>query len=30
MLVDYYALRGWIAEGVPSQGKLEELGLLLE
>lgn len=28
MLVDYYALRGWTAEGVPSHGKLEELGLL--
>ena len=24
---DYYAKRGWDAEGVPTDGKLEELGL---
>ena len=28
MLVPYYKLRGWTPEGVPSQAKLKELGLL--
>jgi aldehyde:ferredoxin oxidoreductase len=28
MLVPYYKLRGWTPEGVPSEAKLKELGLL--
>jgi aldehyde:ferredoxin oxidoreductase len=28
MLAPYYRLRGWSAEGVPSEAKLGELGLL--
>ena len=27
MLVDYYQLRGWTADGVPAEDKLKELGL---
>ena len=27
MLDDYYSLRGWDEEGVPTRAKLEELGL---
>ena len=27
MLVDYYQLRGWTADGVPAENKLKELGL---
>jgi len=28
MLDEYYTLRGWDAEGVPSEAKLKELGLI--
>jgi aldehyde:ferredoxin oxidoreductase len=28
MLAPYYALRGWSPDGVPSEVKLRELGLL--
>jgi aldehyde:ferredoxin oxidoreductase len=28
MLVPYYAQRGWNQEGVPSEAKLRQLGLL--
>ena len=27
LLSDYYDYRGWTEDGIPSQGKLEELGL---
>jgi aldehyde:ferredoxin oxidoreductase len=27
MLPEYYELRGWDKEGVPTKGKLKELGL---
>ena len=27
MLEEYYQLRGWTAEGVPTEGKLHDLGL---
>jgi len=27
MLPEYYKLRGWDAKGIPTTGKLEELGL---
>jgi aldehyde:ferredoxin oxidoreductase len=28
MLEPYYALRGWSPEGVPTKGKIADLGLL--
>jgi aldehyde:ferredoxin oxidoreductase len=27
LLSDYYAYRGWSEDGIPTPGKLEELGL---
>jgi aldehyde:ferredoxin oxidoreductase len=28
MLAEYYRARGWDSDGVPTQSKLDELGLL--